>query len=193
MLDKIFFSTFEEYSNCEIIAIPSKYDFKPYAYGFQKNSPYLKMFNFFLKSMIEKGALKQILNKYEARPQVCPDLNGLPLGFDSCFTAFLALLAGLAGGILLILVEVASKWSGKNWYILEAYDRRGDDYIDDDYRNEVEQKDFTIQSLSLQVKLLERKLYKLEQREQRSQQFDYAFSAAPIGIKEFENKWHQNY
>ena len=35
-----FFSiiTFPEYINCELIAIPDKFDFKPYAYGFQKVS-----------------------------------------------------------------------------------------------------------------------------------------------------------
>ena len=42
--------------------------------------------------MREKGSLNQILKKYEAAPQVCPDSSGLPLGFDSCFTAFLLLI-----------------------------------------------------------------------------------------------------
>ena len=74
--------------------IPAKYDFKPFAYGFQKDSPYLGLFNHFLKEMREKGVLKQILNKYETGTQVCPDESGKPLGFESCFTAFLALLSG---------------------------------------------------------------------------------------------------
>ena len=83
---------FPEYAACEVIAIPAKYDFKPYAYGFQKDSPYLPLFNHYLKDMREKGSLNQILKKYEAAPQVCPDSSGLPLGFDSCFTAFLLLI-----------------------------------------------------------------------------------------------------
>jgi hypothetical protein len=41
--------------DCEVIAIPAKYDFKPYAYGFQKDSPYLGLFNHYLKEMREKG------------------------------------------------------------------------------------------------------------------------------------------
>ena len=38
--------------------------------------------------MWEKGSLKQILDKYESPPQVCPDYSGKPLGFGSVFTAF---------------------------------------------------------------------------------------------------------
>ena len=34
------------------------------------------------KEMREKGSLKQILDKYESPPQVCPDYNGKPLGFE---------------------------------------------------------------------------------------------------------------
>ena len=41
--------------DCEVIVIPAKYDFKPYAYGFQKDSPYLGLFNHYLKEMREKG------------------------------------------------------------------------------------------------------------------------------------------
>lgn len=78
--------TYASYSDCEIIAIPQKYDFKPYAYGFQMNSAFLGPFNYFLKQMRERGALKKILEKYESRPQVCPDYSGRPLGFDNCFT-----------------------------------------------------------------------------------------------------------
>lgn len=62
--------TFPTYISCEIVAIPEKYDFKPYAYGFQKNSPFLGPFNYYLKQLREKGSIKKILEKYEARPQV---------------------------------------------------------------------------------------------------------------------------
>ena len=77
-----------------MIAIPAKYDPKHCAYGYQKDSPYQGLFNFYLKEMREKGSLKQILNKYETGTQFCPDESGKPLGFESCFTAFMALIAG---------------------------------------------------------------------------------------------------
>ena len=63
----------EPYTTCEIVAIQGKYDFKPFALGFQKDSPFLPMFNFYLNEMKEKGSLKQILAKYEPSPQICPD------------------------------------------------------------------------------------------------------------------------
>ena len=64
------------------------------SYGFQKDSPYLGLFNHYIKELREKGILNQISNKYDTGAQVCPDESGKPLGFESCFTAFLALLAG---------------------------------------------------------------------------------------------------
>ena len=61
------------YINCKIVATPSKYDFKPYAYGFQKDSPFLSLFNYYINEMKEKGSLEQIQAQYEPAPQVCPD------------------------------------------------------------------------------------------------------------------------
>ncbi len=90
-----------------------KYDFKPYAWGFQKDSPLLGLFNFYLKEMREKGALKKILNKYEAQPQVCPDYSGQPLGMDNCFTAFVMLLGAGVLSIILMGIESISIATGK--------------------------------------------------------------------------------
>ncbi len=56
------------------MAISKKYDVKPYAYGFQKDSPFLGPFNYYLKELREKGNIKQILDQYESRPQVWPYL-----------------------------------------------------------------------------------------------------------------------
>ena len=106
-----------------MIAIPAKYDFKPYAYGFQKDSPYLGLFNHYLKEMREKGALKQILNKYESGAQVCPDESGKPLGFESVFTAFLALLSGLALGLVIYGLEHLQKWGNIQVPLIDTYDK----------------------------------------------------------------------
>lgn len=125
------------------MAVTAKYDTKPYAYGFQKDSPFLGIFNFYLKEMREKGALKQIRMKYDPREQVyfcmhfssqtiaffglifqkCPDFTGKALGLPSVFTAFLVLLAGIALGFVLFIIECCSKITNFNFYWLEAYDR----------------------------------------------------------------------
>ena len=52
------------------MAVPKKYDTKPYAYGFQKDSPYLGIFNYYIKEMREKGALQKIQKKYDPPDQV---------------------------------------------------------------------------------------------------------------------------
>ena len=63
----------DPYISCKIVAAPGKYDFKPYAYGVQKDWPFLAMFNYYINDMKEKGSLKQIQAKYEPPPQSCPD------------------------------------------------------------------------------------------------------------------------
>ena len=83
------------------MATPAKYDLKPYAYGFQKDSPFLSLFDFYLNEMKEKGSLEQILVKYEPPPQTCPDYSGKSLGVSSVFAAFGVLCFGV--GIAAIL------------------------------------------------------------------------------------------
>ncbi len=70
------YSSFPEYQKCEIIALPAKYQFKPLAFGFQKNSPYLPIFNFFMRQMKENGVMDKILEQYKIAKQVCPDYSG---------------------------------------------------------------------------------------------------------------------
>lgn len=100
-----FLSSYSAYLDCKVIAIPARYDIKPYAYGFQKDSPYLDVFNFHFKKLKENGVYDQIVMKYKPRPQVCPDFSGQPLGFGSCISLFLIILAGHVFGLSLMLIE----------------------------------------------------------------------------------------
>ena len=98
--------------DCKIIAIPAKYNFKPYAYGFQKNSPFLPLFNYYLEEMREGGSLDKILEEYKSQPQICPDDSGKPLGFGSVFTAFGIWCFGFGIGILIFGLEYVSAITG---------------------------------------------------------------------------------
>ena len=98
----------EEYQSCKIVVTPSKYDVQYFSYAFQKNSPYLSLFDKYLGELREKGTARQILSKYDPGDQICPDYSGLPIGFDSCFTAFLALISGSAAGLILFFIEYLS-------------------------------------------------------------------------------------
>lgn len=49
--------------------------------------------------------MKQILDKYESPPQVCPDLNGKPLSFGAVFTAFGILFVGAGIALILFTIE----------------------------------------------------------------------------------------
>ena len=60
------------------------------AWGFQKHSPYLQLFNYHLKRLEEQGSFKKFWLKNQPQIQVCPDGAGKPIGFESCLTAFLA-------------------------------------------------------------------------------------------------------
>jgi hypothetical protein len=79
------------------------------AYGFQKHSPYVQLFNHHIIDMRENGILNQILERYATPQQICPDYSGKPLGFESCFTAFLVFLIGLGFSICIGIVEIIKK------------------------------------------------------------------------------------
>ena len=104
-LGKYFFSSTKEYEDCLIVATEGKYIKRAYAWAFQKHSPYLEIFNFYLQEFNEKGSWNAIKNKYGASPQVCPDLSGMPLDLSQTFTAFLVLIFGVASGFILMLIE----------------------------------------------------------------------------------------
>ena len=71
---------FPQYLSCELLAIPAKYGIRSQAFAFQKNSPYLDLFNYYLKAMDETGTSDRILEKYKPLPQNCPDKSGKPIG-----------------------------------------------------------------------------------------------------------------
>ena len=72
----------------------------------------LDIFNYYLREMIEKGVINQISERYEASQQVCPDLNGSPLGFESCFAAYLILIIGTIMGFILMIFEIIAEKKG---------------------------------------------------------------------------------
>ena len=103
------------------MATPDNYDFKPYAYGFQKDSPFLPLFDYYLNEMKEKGSLKQIQVKYEPPPQVCPDYSGKSLGVGSVFAAFGVLFLGVGIAVILFFIEKITQVFGMKWSIFNSY------------------------------------------------------------------------
>ncbi len=125
------------------------------------------LFNRYLKQMGESGALKQILKQYESGGQVCPDMSGQPLGFSSCFTAFVVLLCGLAIGLALMVLECISRWTKLKFSWLEVYGRSDNVELDNMDPNNwsaiISQKNEIIFNLEARVKLLKRKIHKLSE------------------------------
>ena len=155
--------SYTAYANCEIIAIPKKYDFKPYAYGFQKDSALLPLFNFYLKQMREGGTMKQILEKFESRPQICPDYSGKAIGFNNCFTAFLCLILGTICAIITLCLESTSRLFDIRLIpaVLTAYERLDDDYDGLDVGKIIgilREKDSLIEYLQNRLRKVEREL-----------------------------------
>ena len=71
----IHFSTTKKFIDCEIIAIPGKYDYKLLAYGYQLNSPYAGALDYHIKLIRENGGVDQVITKYQGGRQNCPDLR----------------------------------------------------------------------------------------------------------------------
>ena len=103
------------------MATPGKYDFKPYAYGLQKDSPFLPLFDYYLNEMKEKGSLKQIQAKYDPPPQICPDYSGKSLGVGSVFAAFGELCFGFGMALILFGIEKITQAFGMKWFIFNIY------------------------------------------------------------------------
>ena len=109
--------TYDEYERCEMKAIKAKYNVMTIAFGFQKDSPFLGLFNYYLKEMRETGTLDQILKKYESGPQVCEDYSGKPLGFGSVSAAFIIMILALISVWTIFLFEfVASFFNFKGFH-----------------------------------------------------------------------------
>ena len=116
------------------MATPGKYDFKSVAFGFQKDSPFLPLFNYNLNKMKERGSLKQIQVKYEPPPQICPDYSGKSLGFGSVFAAFGVLFFGVGIAAILFGIEKLIQAFGIKWSIFNSYGVV--DYPDKLYEND---------------------------------------------------------
>jgi hypothetical protein len=141
------------------VAIPGKYDFKPFAYGFQKDSPFLPLFNYYLREMKEKGSLKKIQVKYEPSPQICPDYNGKSLGVNSVFAAFGVLFFGVGTAMILFGLEKLTQFFGMNWSIFNSYGEVDDpDEFNENYSRILASKNMEIDSLKNQLDMLKKLL-----------------------------------
>ena len=99
----------KEYKKCEITAVPQKYEFKPYAFAFQADSPYLRFFNYHLNKLRDIGGLQKMHTAMEQAPQECPDFTGKPLGLKNCIAAFLVMMVGIGSAIILLIIEKGVK------------------------------------------------------------------------------------
>jgi hypothetical protein len=138
------------------VATPGKYDFKPYAYGFQKDSPFLPLFDYYLKEMKEKGSLKQIQVKYDPSPQICPDYSGKSLGFGSVFAAFGVLCFGFGMALILFGIEKITQVFGMKWSVFDIYG------VVDHQDESIENYSIAFLSKNNEIALLKEKLSRLK-------------------------------
>ena len=120
-----YYSHTEDFKECRIVSTKGKYMKRQFAWAFPKNSPYLNIFNFYFEKFKEKGIWHSINERYKTKPQICPDLNGKPIEYSSCFTAFLALLGSIIISFFLMLMEFCK-------YKMEKNNRFQDDDISKD-------------------------------------------------------------
>ena len=111
----------DAYVNCKIVATPGKYNYINIAFGLQKDSPFLPLFNYYLNVMKEKGIFKPIQVKYEPSPQMCPDYSGKSLGVSSVFTVFIVLIFGFGLSMILFGLEKLTHAFGMKWSIFNSY------------------------------------------------------------------------
>lgn len=103
-----------EFAKCDVIDIPFKGNKNPNAFGFQKNSPYVEIFDYYLRELLEEGIVDKIKEKYRTLPPDCGNSAGKPLGFTNCFTAFLPLVLGTIIALIIALFENLFKINGRD-------------------------------------------------------------------------------
>ena len=140
------------------MATPGKYDFKSVAFGFQKDSPFLPLFNYNLNRMREKGSLKQIQVKYEPPPQVCPDYSGKSLGVRSVFSAFGVFFFGVGIAFILFGLEKLTQSFGMKWSIFNSYGvvNHPDEFYENDEMALLESKNNEIVLLKQEIIMLKK-------------------------------------
>ena len=147
----------DAYIKCKIVATPGRYDFKPQAMAFQKDSSFLPLFNYYLNEMKEKGSLKQIQVKYEPPPQICPDYSGKSLGVSSVFAAFGVLFSGVGIALILFGLEKLTQSLGMKWSIFNSYGVV--DCLDEFYEND---KMALLESKNKEIVLLKQEILMLK-------------------------------
>ena len=152
------FRTLDAYINCEILVTPGKYNVKQLAYGFQKDSPFLPLFNYNLNKMREKGSLKQIQVKYEPPPQICPDYSGKALGVSSVFSGFGVLFSGVGIALILFGLEKLTLSFGMKWSIFNSYGvlDHPNEFHENDKMALLESKNYEIILLKQEILMLEK-------------------------------------
>ena len=108
------FNTYKEYKDCKIVRANGLYNQMYRAFGLQKNSTYLFVFNYFLQLLKEGGPLERLVTKdltYElgSDKQFCPGFDGKPLDMSTCFTAFIVLFTGATISVIFFVTECVAK------------------------------------------------------------------------------------
>ena len=141
------------------MATQGKYNYEPTAYGFQKDSPFLPLFNYYLNVIKEKGNVEQILRKYEPPPQICPNYSGKSLGFSSVFAAFGVLFSGVGIALILFGLEKLTQSFGMRWSIFNSYGVV--DHPDEFYENDAME---LLESKNNEIVLLKQEILTLKQQ-----------------------------
>ena len=155
------FRNTDAFINCKIVATPEKLNPKPATYGFQKDSPYLPLFNYVLNTMRERGSLKQIKVKYEPPPQICPDYSGKSLGVNSVFSAFGVLFSGVGIALILFGLEKLTQSFGMKWSIFNSYGvvDRPAEFYENDKMALLESKNYEIVLLKQEILMLKKCIF----------------------------------
>ena len=80
----ITFRVFDEFVSCKIVIMPGgKFDYKPYAIGYQKDSPYNEILDYHINALRETGTLQSIVSSYRGQPQECEDYRSVWLDISA--------------------------------------------------------------------------------------------------------------
>ena len=93
------------YKECKFIALPRKYGRYPSGFTLPKNSSIFPLFRYYVKRMLQGGAVDKLKTKYEKSygDQVCPNYEGKPITMYKVVSLFGLLVSALGLSLVILM------------------------------------------------------------------------------------------
>ena len=107
----------EAYLNCKIVDTKAIISTSQLGWAVQKQSPLAGTFTYHISKLKEIGTISRYAQAYKTFDQFCPNFSGKPISTNQVLTAFVILLFGVIGCMLLLILERYTSLKWIDWFL----------------------------------------------------------------------------